>query len=99
MAFEVALLVFLGAVIIVAIVALAKPVTEMFAEKMKFRYREMGSESEKMLKDRVNFLEGEMIDLKQHIASLSETVDFVSKEVEQQHSNGDVIKTRDKQNS
>ena len=83
-AFEVALLIFFAVIIVTGLIALAKPLTEVFSERMKFRYREMGSEGETMLKNKIHILEEEVVAMKQQMKSLQETVDFVSKQVETQ---------------
>lgn len=93
MAFEVALLLFLAVVIIAGLLTLGKPMMDVFAEKMTFKLREMGSESEQHFKDKINILEGELLAVKQQVNAMQETIDFLSKEIESQHQGG-TIKTR-----
>jgi hypothetical protein len=94
-AFEVALVLVIGVIVVSGLVTLAKPITEAASERIKFKYREMGSESEKMLKDKVNILESELIAVKEQVRALQETVDYVSKEVESQ--SGEAIKIKQNQ--
>ena len=83
-AFEVVLLICIAVVIVTGLIALAKPITEAFSEKLKFRYREMGSEGEVMLKNKIHILEEEMVSMKEQLKSLQETLDFVSDQVDGQ---------------
>lgn len=84
-----------GVIVVSIVVFLARPLFEARAERMKHQYREMGSDTERMLKEKVTFLEGELIEVKRQLTSLQETVDFVSKEVESQ--SGQTISTKQKQ--
>jgi hypothetical protein len=90
-AFEIALLMFLGVVAVMGIRHIAKPITEAYAEKVKFGYRELGSQSEKELKEKVSALEDEIMNLKQQVKSLQESVDFA---IEQKQSVGDSTKIK-----
>jgi flagellar biosynthesis/type III secretory pathway M-ring protein FliF/YscJ len=93
-AFEVALVICVAIILVTAIRSLARPITEAIAERMRSQYREMGSDTEKMLKDRVNFLEGELLAVKQQVTALQEQLDYVGKQVESQ---GSTIKVPDQQ--
>lgn len=66
-AFEIAFLMFLGAVLIVAIAAGGRPLAEAYAEQVKYKYRELGSHAETVLNKRVAVLQQEIADLKDKI--------------------------------
>ena len=93
MAFEVAFLLFLAVVILGALWVVARPMMLAFLEKTKYRYRDMGSETEALLKDKINILEGELLAVKQQVTTMQETIDFLSREIEGQ---GTTIKTPEK---
>jgi hypothetical protein len=80
--FEIALLVFLGVVIVVGIRAIAAPLSNAYAEKMKYRYRELGSESETELRNKVAYLESELLAVKQQLLEVQQSVEFVIKQNE-----------------
>jgi hypothetical protein len=69
-AFEIAFLMFLGAVIIVAIAAGGRPLAEAYAEQVKYKYRELGSHAETILNKKVSVLQQEIADLKDKISYL-----------------------------
>jgi hypothetical protein len=69
-AFEIAFLMFLGAVLIVAIAAGGRPLAEAYAEQVKYKYRELGSHAETVLNKRVNVLQQEIADLKDKVSYL-----------------------------
>jgi hypothetical protein len=66
-AFEIAFLMFLGAVLIVAIAAGGRPLAEAYSEKMKFQYRELGSHAENILNKKCSVLQQEIADLKDRL--------------------------------
>lgn len=71
-AFEIAFLMFLGAVFIVAIAAGGRPLAEAYAEQVKHKYRELGSSAETILSTKVSLLQQEVSDLKERIAYLEQ---------------------------
>jgi len=75
-AIEIAVLVFLAVMIAMGIRTVAKPLTETYLERMKFKYRELGSQAERDLNQKVEVLEGEIMSLRQQVKSLQESVDF-----------------------
>ena len=81
-AFEIALLVFLGVIIVVGIANIGKPITQAYADRMRYRYKELDSEAETKLKQRVEFLESEVIELKKQLLAVQETADFAVKQIE-----------------
>jgi hypothetical protein len=78
-AFEIALLVVLGIVIVAGIKSIAPPISQAYAEKIRFKYKDLGSEAETVLKERVSFLENEVRDLKQQLSDVQQTLDLVIK--------------------
>lgn len=82
MAFEIAFLLFIGILAVVGTVAIGRPMVTAYLEKTRYKYRELGSEAEQRLDQRVKFLESEVTELKRQVASLQETSDFLSKEQE-----------------
>ena len=83
-AFEVVLLICVAVVIVTGLLALAKPMTEAFSERLKFRYRDLGSASEVLLKNQIRVLEEEVVSMKDQLKSLQETVEFLSNKVDAQ---------------
>jgi hypothetical protein len=78
-AFEIALIVVLGIIIVAGIKSVAPPITEAYAEKIRYKYKELGSEAETVLKERVSFLENEVRDLKQQLSDVQQSLDLVMK--------------------
>jgi len=76
MAFEIAFLLFLA----VGVIAIGRPIVAAYLEKTKFKYRELGSEAEDKLDKRIEFLQAEVLDLKQRMVSMQESVEFLSQE-------------------
>lgn len=81
-AFEMAFLMVLGVITVVTIAAVGRPMAEVYAEKVKFKYKELGSETEVQLKERVTALEQELADLKKQVTSFQDTADFAVKLLE-----------------
>ena len=78
-AIEIALLLVVGIVIVVGIANIGKPLTQAWA---KYKYEELGTEAEVKLKKRVDFLEGEIIELKKQLTAVQETADYAIKQIE-----------------
>jgi hypothetical protein len=74
--FEIAFLMFLAVVSVVAIAAVGRPVAEVYAEKLKARYRQMSPDLERALSGRVSALEGELLEMRRELSSVRETADF-----------------------
>ncbi len=81
-AFEMAFLMVLGVIAVVTIAAVGRPMAEAYAEKVRFKYKELGSESEILLKERVAALEQELADLKRQVTGFQDTADFAVKLLE-----------------
>lgn len=81
-AFEVALLFVLALISVVTIAAVGRPLAEAYAEKLKTRYRAIGSQEAYDLKERQQNLETEMIELKSQIKTLQENNEYAIKLLE-----------------
>lgn len=79
-AFEVALLIFFGIILVGGMRTIAAPLIQAYAEKMRYKYRDMGSESETLLKQKVEYLESEVVTLKQQLNEVQATLDYVIKQ-------------------
>src|SRR5690242_18341845 len=80
MAFEVAFLLFLGAVLVAGIIKIGKPLADAQAERVKFKYRDLGSPAQELLTKKAEYLEAEIMDLKARVKSLEEAAEFEAKE-------------------
>lgn len=89
LAFEIALLVFLGVIIVVGIANIGKPITQAYVDKVRYKYKELDSEAETKLKARVEFLESEVIELKRQLIAVQETADFAVKQIEMKEAKKD----------
>ncbi len=76
-AFEVAFLMFLGVVSVVTIAAIGRPLAEAYSEKMKQRYRLMLPAAEEHLRERIEAQEMQLLELKDEIADLKFTNEFL----------------------
>lgn len=76
-AFEVAFLMFLGVVSVVTIAAIGRPLAEAYSEKMKQRYRLMLPAAEEHLRERMETQEMQLLELKDEIADLRFTNEFL----------------------
>lgn len=94
-AFEVALLIVLGVITVVGLRAIGEPLTKAHAEKIKYQYKELGSAAETALKTRVEYLESEVLTLKQQLKEVQESVEYAVKRSEAQ-SAGEKIRLTDK---
>lgn len=81
-AFEIAFLMFLGVVTVVFIAAAGRPLAEAYAERLKWKYRQLDSEAEFVLKQRVAALEDEVRDLKRQVIAVQDTTDFTNRLLE-----------------
>jgi hypothetical protein len=95
MPFEIAFVVILGVIIVVGISALGKPLADAQAEKVRFRFRSLGSEAQEALTKKSDYLESEIMDLKQRVKALEEIAEFNK----QQAQDGGTIKTSSKQHA
>lgn len=82
--FEIVFLFVIGLISIVALATVGRPLAIAYAEKLKTRYREIGSEEASNLKDRLAAAEEEIRELKRQMASVQESSDFTIKLLEQQ---------------
>jgi cell division protein FtsB len=82
MAFEVAFILVIAIVLIVTIAAMGRPLAEAYAEKLKTKYREIGSQEAHNLKENMLVLQGEVLDLKAQVKVLQENSEYVSKLLE-----------------
>lgn len=81
-AFEVATIFIIAIVLIVSIAAMGRPLAEAYAEKLKMKYREIGSQEAHNLKQRTHLLEGEVLELKLCLKVLNENNEYVTKLLE-----------------
>ena len=81
-------LMIVGVVAIVTVAAVGRPLAEAYSEKQKAKYRELGSDAEDKLKQRVAFLESEIDELKRQLHQIQETNDFTIKMLEKEKSEG-----------
>ena len=77
-AFEVAFIFVAAIVLIVSIAAMGKPLAEAYAEKLKMRYREIGSQEAHNLKERLQILECELVELKCQLKILQENSEYTN---------------------
>jgi len=69
-------------VLVVSIAAMGRPLAEAYAEKLKTKYREIGSQEAHSLKENMRLLEGEVLDLKAQMKILQENNEYVAKLLE-----------------
>lgn len=98
-AFEIALLLFLGVLVVMGIRHIARPITEAYVEKMKFGYKALGSKAESTLTQKIRTLEAEVMNLKDQVKSLQESVDFAIEQKTVTKTDGETIKVKDKKHS
>jgi hypothetical protein len=72
----------IASVVLTLIGKIGAPLAEAFADRLKLKYQEMGSESERKLKSRITALEEEIHSLRQQVVSIRETADFAVKCIE-----------------
>ncbi len=83
LAFEMMALFMVGIIAVVTVAAVGRPIAEAYSEKLKSQYRELGSQKEKQLQDRIACLEEEVRELKGQIRGIQETADFAAKLLEE----------------
>jgi len=81
-AFETAFIFMLTIVGVVTIAAVARPLAEAYSEKLKIQYRAIGSEEWNKLKQRIDVLESELLEVKGQVKSFQETTEFATKLLE-----------------
>lgn len=75
-AFEVLLLLAVSVIAIVGLTAVVRPLAQAYSERLKASYKEIGSDQETLLKNRVSSLEEEIREIKRQMSNLQETADF-----------------------
>lgn len=90
--YELAIIVGLFILAIVALAAFGRPMAEAYAEKVKIESREMGSEKSVKLENRINELESQVNSLNAQVLSLQESLDFTIKLVDKDDSNKIAVK-------
>lgn len=72
-----------GAVVLITvIISVGGPVATMLANKTRYKYDALGTESEVKLRKRLDSLEEEMRDLRKQLADVRETSDFAMRLLE-----------------
>lgn len=94
LAFEIMALLIIGIIAIVTVAAVGRPIAEAYSEKLKSQYRELGSQKEKQLQDRIGSLEEEVRALKNQLSAIQETADFAAKLLDEK---GDSIRLVEKE--
>ncbi|SRR5579885_427948 len=81
--------------LIVIVVFCARPIVEAYSEKIRTKYKEIGSEQGHQLEKRVTQLEAEILELRQQLRAAQESADFALKFVRGESEDGSdvVIKT------
>jgi hypothetical protein len=72
----------IASVVLTMIGKIGAPLAEAFAERLKLKYRDMGSESEAKLQARIEVLEEEVHALQEQITAIRETADYAVKAIE-----------------
>ncbi len=81
-AIEVLLLLAASVIVIVGLTAVVRPIAQAYSERLKMNYKEIGSEQENLLKNRVSSLEEEIREIKRQMQGIQETSDFTAKLLE-----------------
>lgn len=81
-AIEVLLLLAASVIVIVGLTAVVRPIAQAYSERLKTNYKEIGSEQENLLKNRVSSLEEEIREIKRQMLGIQETSDFTAKLLE-----------------
>ncbi len=81
-AFEAVFVSMIGLVLIVTIAAVARPLAEAYAEKLKVSYREQGSDEMRRIKQNLESMERQVFELKEQVKQLEETNEFASRLIE-----------------
>ncbi len=82
MAFEVAFILVVSIVLVVSMATIGSPLAKAYAEKLKTKYREIGSQEAYSLKESMRLLEGEVLELKAQMKTLQENNEYVAKLLE-----------------
>lgn len=93
--YELAIIVGLFVLALVAIAAFGRPMAEAYAEKMKIEAKEIGSDKSVKLECRINELESQVNSLNQQVLTLQESLDFTMKLVDKGDS-AKILKTKQK---
>lgn len=88
--FEMMFLLMFSIIAIVTIAAVGRPFAEAYSEKLKARYREMESKTEKKLKDRLSALEEDMREVKHQLTTIEESSEFILKLAETHESSSTI---------
>jgi hypothetical protein len=72
----------IATVVLTMIGKIGAPLAEAFADRLKLKYQEMGTDSERKLKSRITALEEEVHALRQQVITIRETADFAVKCIE-----------------
>lgn len=81
-AIEVLLLLAASVIVIVGLTAVIRPIAQAYSERLKMNYKEIGSEQENLLKNRVSSLEEEIREIKRQMLGIQETSEFTAKLLE-----------------
>ena len=81
-AFEVLLLLAVSVIAVVGLTAVVRPIAQAYSERLKAHYKEIGSDQEVLLKNRVSSLEEEIREIKRQMLSIQESSEFTSKLLE-----------------
>ncbi len=81
-AFEVAFIFVVAIVLVVSIATLGKPLAEAYAEKLKTKYREIGSQEAHALRERLSLLEEEILEIRSQLKSVQENSEYTIKLLE-----------------
>ena len=81
-AIEVLLLLAASVIVIVGLTAVVRPIAQAYSERLKMNYKEIGSDQENLLKNRVSSLEEEIREIKRQMQGIQETSDFTAKLLE-----------------
>ncbi|CAN5254004.1 hypothetical protein BH10CYA1_BH10CYA1_50920 [soil metagenome] len=88
-AIEVLLLLAAAAIVIVGLTAVVRPIAQAYSERLKTNYKEIGSEQEILLKNRVSSLEEEIREIKRQMLGIQETSEFTAKLLENKQDKSD----------
>ena len=86
-AFEVAFIFVVAIVLVVSIAAMGKPLAEAYAEKLKVKYKEIGSQEAYNLKESLRLVQGEVLELKNQMKILQENNEYIAKLIESPQQN------------
>lgn len=78
-----------AAIVIVGLTAVVRPIAQAYSERLKTNYKEIGSEQEILLKNRVSSLEEEIREIKRQMLGIQETSEFTAKLLENKQDKSD----------